>query len=463
MSYLLDSLYRFAPQMIKFPIAACALTAALRLLLATTLLLAPLASMAAETQQEDWNAKFQATYVFQSKRSLPAAYSGQNSLRTAQERSYSFTSTAALGYRPWSNGEFYFNPEVALGVPLSGLAGLGGFSNGEIARTAGPRPTLYRARLFLRHTIGLGGAREAVESDANQLAGNVDRRRLVLTAGNLSVIDIFDDNAYSHDPRTQFMNWSIMTHGAYDYAADSRGYSAGFAIEYFYDDWALRFGRFAQPKEPNQRPLEYHLNRHYGDQLEIERAHNLFSQPGKIRLLGYRNRALMARYEDALDPARQRGPVPSLNDVRSSDQTKVGIGLNLEQALGDGLGLFVRTMWSDGRTETYAFTEIDRSFSTGLLVSGQRWGRVNDSLGIAYARNALSSRHRDYLARGGLGFFIGDGRISYRPEQILETFYSFAVGRQHRISLDYQHIANPAYNADRGPVNVVSLRLHTEF
>jgi high affinity Mn2+ porin len=433
------------------------------LLLSIALSTLPLAVRGQEAQQQDWNAKFQATYVFQSKRALPAAYSGQNSLRTAQERSYSLTSTAALGYRPWTGGEFYFNPEVALGVPLSGLTGLGGFTNGEIARTAGPNPRLYRARLFLRQTIGLGGGRENVEPDINQLAGSVDKRRLVLTAGNLSVIDIFDDNAYSHDPRTQFMNWSIMTHGAYDYAADARGYSAGFAIEYFHDDWAIRFGRFAQPREPNQLPLEYRLSRHYGDQLEIERAHKVYEQPGKIRLLAYRNRALMSRYEDALNPANQAGPAPSLADVRSRDRTKAGFGINLEQAIGEDLGVFARSMLSDGKTETYAFAEIDRSFSAGAILKGNRWGRALDSVGLAVSRNGLSAQHRDYLARGGLGFFIGDGRLNYKPESILETFYSYAVNKKNLVSIDYQRIANPAYNSDRGPVNIVSLRLHTEF
>ena len=416
-----------------------------------------------EITQEDRDAKFQATYVFQSKRPFTAPYSGVNSLRVNQERSYSFTTTAALGIRPWSGGEFYLNPEIAMGVPLSGLTGLGGFSNGEIARTAGSNPVLYRARMFVRQTWGMGGTREAVESDVNQLAGFAESRRLVLTAGNLSVIDIFDDNAYSHDPRTQFFNWSIMTHGAYDYAADSRGYSTGVALEYFHDDWAIRFGRFAQPREPNQLPLEYSLSRHYGDQMEIERSHKLSGEPGKIRLLAYRNKARMSRYDDALNPAFQTGPVPSLANVRFGDQTKVGVGLNVEQALADDLGLFMRTMWSDGKTETYAFTEIDRSLSGGVVMQGRRWGRAADAIGLAASRNGLSASHRNYLARGGLGFFIGDGRLNYKPESVLETYYSIAVNKNNRVSVDYQRIANPAYNADRGTVNIISLRLHTEF
>ena len=425
--------------------------------------LLPTICLAQAPEFEDWNAKFQATYVWQAKHPFSAAYSGQNSLTTDREKSYSFTATAALGFRPWTGGEIYFDPEAAQGVPLSSLTGLGGFTNGEIARTAGSTLKLYRARFFLRQTWGLGGEKEAVESDANQLAGMVDKQRVVMTAGNLSVLDIFDANAYSHDPRTQFLNWSLMTHGAYDYAADARGYSWGVALEWYHDDWAMRAGRFIQPKEPNQRPLDPAIFRHYGDQIELEHAHLLGDQPGKLRLLAFSNRAKMSRFQDALALAAQTGNTPDINGVRNGEQTKHGIGINLEQALSGDVGLFTRASWADGQTETYAFTEIDRSVSGGVLAKGVAWGRGQDTLGVAFARNGLSREHRDYLAAGGLGFFIGDGRLNYRPEMILETFYSLSVTKAAWISLDWQHIRHPAYNADRGPVNVGSVRLHTEF
>lgn len=412
---------------------------------------------------EDWNAKFQATYVWQAKHPFSAAYSGSNSLSSEGENSYSFTATAALGFRPWTGGEFYFNPEAAQGVPLSNLTGLGGFTNGEMARTSGPTLTIYRARAFLRQTWGMGGGSETVESDANQLAGIVDKRRFVLTAGNLSVLDLFDDNAYSHDPRTQFMNWSLMTHGAYDYAADARGYSWGLALEYFDDGWAIRAGRFIQPKEPNQQQLDSRFFQHYGDQIEFERTHTLGDQPGKLRLLAFRNRAVMSRFRDALDLANQTGSAPDINAVRSDEQFKEGTGVNLEQAITSNVGVFARAMWANGQTETYAFTEIDRSLSGGALIKGGAWGRGQDTVGIALARNGLSQAHRDYLAAGGLGFFIGDGRLDYRPESIVEAFYNLNVVKGAWITLDLQHIQNPAYNADRGPVNAGSIRLHTEF
>ena len=422
-----------------------------------------LAGGAQANDEEQWNARFQATYVWQRKAAFDAPYSGTNSLSGRREKSYSFTAGAAFGVRPWSGGEVYFNPEVAQGVPLSGLTGLGGFTNGEIARTAGANLTLYRARLFVRQTWGLGGDRESVDSDANQLAGSVDRRRVVLTAGNLSVLDLFDDNAYSHDPRTRFLNWSLMTHGAYDYAADARGYSNGAAIEVFHDDWVVRAGRFMQPRLPNGLSLDYAIGRHYGDQIEIERAHTLAGQPGKVRLLAYRNVATMSRFSDAQALGTATAARPDINLVRNGRQVRVGVGINAEQAVSRDVGLFARAMWSDGKTETYAFTEIDRSVSAGVLAEGRAWGRAGDNVGLAFARNGISNQRRAYLAAGGLGFFIGDGRLTYRPETIVEAFYSFGIARNSQLSFDWQHIRNPAYNADRGPVNVGTVRLHTEF
>ena len=414
-------------------------------------------------EPESWNAKFQATYVWQGKRPFSAAYSGRNSLTVDDEDSYSFTATAALGFRPWKGGELYVNPEAAQGVPLSGLTGLGGFTNGEIARTTGPTLKLYRARLFLRQTWGMGGGQDSVASDANQLAGTVDQRRWVLTAGNLSVIDIFDDNAYSHDPRTQFLNWSLFTHGAYDFAADARGYSWGVALEWYRDAWAVRAGRFIQPKEPNQQQLDRDIFTHYGDQIEFEHAHAIGDQPGKLRVLLFRNRAKMSRFQDALDLATLTGGTPDINAVRTGEQSKHGFGLNVEQAVSSDIGLFARASWADGRTETYAFTEIDRSLSGGVLIKGSAWKRGQDNVGIAVARNGLSQVRRNYLAAGGFGFFIGDGRLNYRPEAILEVFYNARLAKAAWVTLDWQHILNPAYNADRGPADVASVRLHTEF
>jgi len=417
----------------------------------------------AQDVPEETSAKFQATYVWQRKSPFDAPYTGPRSLSPDREKSYSLTATAALGIRTWRGGEVYFDPEVTQGVPLSGLTGLGGFTNGEIARTSGPSPTFYRARLFARQTWVFGGESEKAESDANQLAGSVDRRRLVSTVGNLSVLDIFDHNSFSHDPRTQFLNWSLMAHGAYDFAADARGYSWGFALEFLYDDWRSRAGRFIQPKEPNQLALDPRIFKHYGDQIEIERAHALAGRPGKLRFLVFRNVARMARYQDALDLAAQTGGAPDINAVRTVERVKRGFGFNFEQEISPSVGLFGRASRADGQTETYAFTEIDQSLSGGVSLKGGTFGRPQDTLGIAFVRNSLSAEHRDYLAAGGLGFFLGDGALRYRPESILEAYYSLNVAKDTSFSADFQRISNPGYNADRGPATVISARLHYGF
>lgn len=418
---------------------------------------------AEDFQPETWNAKFQATYIRQVKPSMNSPYAGPNSLSGDKETSYSFTTTASLGLKLWKGGEVYFNPEAAQGVPLSGLTGLGGFTNGEMARSSGARLKFYRARLFVRQTIGLGGGTEQLESDANQLAQVVDKNRITVTLGNVSVIDIFDNNTYAHDPRTQFMNWSIMTHGAYDFAADARGYTWGAAVEWQQGYWAARIGRFVVPKEPNQQILDPKFLKHYGDQVEIEHAHEVFGQPGRVRLLAFHMHARMANFQDAINYGAANGTVPSIDDVRDRDRSSHGYGINLEQQVTPDIGVFARWSRGSGKTETYAFTEIDQSLSGGVSIKGSAWKRGDDTVGIAFARNQLSNERRSYLAQGGISFFIGDGRLNYAPEVIGEAYYNAQLTKAFSLSLDWQHIARPAYNADRGPANFFALRGHLAF
>lgn len=417
---------------------------------------------AEDTIEEAWNVHFQATYIWQKKPAFAAPYSGPNSLNPFTEKSYSFSSTVALGWRPWTGGELYVNPELVQGVPLSGLTGLGGMTNGEQQKTGGPNPTFYRARLFLRQTWALGGEQVAVESDANQLAGMVDRRRIVVTAGNVALIDVFDGSAFAHDARTQFMNWALVAHGAYDFAADARGYTWGAAIEYFYDDWVLRAGRFAQPSESNGLALDTRIFKHFGDQIELEHTHTIGQQSGKLRLLAFRNKAKMGSFQDALADAPNKGGIPDVSRVRT-ERTKIGFGVNAEQNLTPDIGVFARGSRNDGASETYAFTEIERSISAGAVVKGRLWNRNDDAVGIASVRNGLSSVHRDYLAAGGHGAFIGDGQLNYRPEFIMEAYYSTYVTKNGWVTVDWQRIANPGYNRDRGPATVGAVRLHTQF
>lgn len=359
------------------------------------------------SEEQSTDAKFQSTYLWQGKPGFRSSYRGANSLSPEPEQSYTWTMTAYLGWRPWANGELYFNPEGIQGRAPSNVTGLGGLANSELQKNAGAQIRFYRARLFYRHTTGLndtragteGSAREAIESDQNQLAGTVDKRRFVLTAGNLSVTDIFGTSDLSGDGRTQFMNWASLTHGHFDYAADARAYSWGLAGELHWDDWTLRAGRFMQPKQSNGLKIDYRIMKRHGDQLEVERRHQWHGQPGTLKALVFRNVAHMASFADALAAAAP-GTAPALDTARRP-QTKVGWGVSFEQTLSNEVRVLARGGAHDGKTESYAFTEIDRSLFAAASLKGSRWGRAQDTVGVAYAVNGLSGEHRRFLAAGG--------------------------------------------------------------
>jgi carbohydrate-selective porin OprB len=282
----------------------------------------------------------------------------------------------------------------------------------------------------------------------------------VVTAGKFSLNDLFDNNTYSHDPRTQYLNWALMDNGAWDYAADTRGYTWGLAVEYRYQAMSFRFASVLEPKEANQMAMDTNLLQAHGDNGEVEYRYQLRNHPGVIRVLGYMNHANMGSYADAIANPADSGP-----DVTQSRayRTKYGFGLNLEQELSPSVGVFSRMGWNDGRTETWAFTEIDSTFSVGASFRGEPWGRKDDNLGLALILNGLSADHRAYLAAGGQGFIIGDGSLNYAPEQILEAYYSLKLWRSFAASGDVQWVKNPAYNADRGSTTILALRAHYEL
>lgn len=447
----------------RFNLAVRGLSATLWGLLATT---GAVQAQSSTPEYEETTAKYQTTYNWQRHPAFTSPYASTNSLTASRDKMYTFSATAHWGTRLWDGAEAYLNTEVAQGVPFSGnLVGLGSFTNGEITRAGGSNPKLYRQRLFLRQTWNRGGGTEQLEADFNQMAGTVDKNRFVLTVGNFSTLDVFDDNAYAKDPRTQFMNWGNWTYAAYDYAADARGFGWGFAGEWYQGDWVLRFGRMSGPVRPNELPVDFALGKHYGDQVELEHSHHWGDQPGKVRLLLWRNRAVTASYQDATAYLQNHPGTPpqTFFNVRNGEKIKYGVGINLEQAINERTGFFLRAMKADGRTETYAFTEADNSLSSGLLFKGNAWGRSDDTFGIAYARNGLSHARRQFLQPGGISYFIGDGALTYKPETIVETFYSLGIQKGVWITGGYQRISNPAYNADRGPVNVYAVRLHAQF
>ena len=400
----------------------------------------------------------QSTYLYQSKPAFPSPYAGPKSLGAARARSYSLTGTMFLGARVSEGLEIYYNPEATAGLPFSQLQGTAGFTNGELARTSGPDLIFYTARVFLRKTWNLGGEYEEQASEPNQVKTRYAGERFVLTAGVISVLDVFDAVDYSRDARTQFMNWASLTYGAWDFPADARGYTRGVAAEYITPRYSLRAGRFAMPRESNGLSLDWRMGRHYGDVAEAELPFKLAGRDATARFMVFRNRAVMGSFDDAI----AAGGVPDLSTVRRL-QSKSGVGAGVQAELAEHVGGYVRAAWNDGKTETFAFTEIDRSLSAGILAKGERWSRAGDSAGAAFYVNGLGRAHRDYLAAGGQGFFLGDGRLNYASEKIVEVFYSLRVGARAWLSGGYQRIANPGYNQDRGPANFYGLRLHTNI
>ncbi len=409
---------------------------------------------------EMWSVHGQTTVVEQWHGDFTSPYEGLNSLNPTTEDKHTATLTLFLGRRLWSGGELYYNPEFTQGTGLSQSVGVAGFPNGEATRAGSETPQYNTARLFLRQTFGLGGAASPVEPDKNQLGGPGEDNALVFTVGKFAASDIFDANVYSHDPRTQFLNWSLMENGAWDYPADVKGYTGGFTVEWVQSTRTLRWGALMEPKVANERILDTHLRSAVSQAAEWEERYKLASRAGVLRGLIYWNRAHMGNYEDAIRAAP--GAAPDITTTRSY-RSKVGAGLNWEQAVTETFGVFARAGWNDGRTESWAFTEIDRTLSGGVSLKGATWSRPADTFGLAGVVNGLSSEHRRYLAAGGYGFIVGDGRLAYAPEEILETYYNWKACEWLGFAADYQYITNPGYNTARGPVSVFAVRMHAEF
>jgi len=416
----------------------------------------------------NWHA--QTTYINQRYPNFNAQYSGPNSLNKNHSMAYTWSGTLYLGARVAPNTDFYYNPEVVSGVPFSNLTGLGGVANGESNKAVGSQARFYSARTFVRHTINQEGEKLYLEDEANQIAQTVSSNRVVITGGQFALLDIFDYSSYAKDPRTQFLNWGNLTYLAYDYAADSRGYGWGLAGEWYLDNWALRAARMTAPKTPNSLGLDFNILKHYGDQIEVERNHQINQLPGKVSVLAFRNRMILSTYSNATNYIYQNNAqgTQAINNTRYSEQYKMGAGINAEQALGKDFGVFMRVFQNDGKAETMAFAEADNSISIGMGINGNSWSRPKDVVGVSVMRNGLSSSHQQYLQAGGLTFFIGDyagpGKsISYRPEQINEIYYNATLVRGVLAGINYQRINNPAFNSARGPVNIYSFRIHAEY
>lgn len=417
-----------------------------------------------------WSMHFQLTAVSQSHPSFKAAYSGPNSLvDTAEKGLLSVTTTLFAGRRLWKNAAFYFNPEIAGGKGMSGAKGIAGFPNGETFRIGDPEPVLYVARAYLQQHIALANAKyERVADDANQVAGLVPDRRITISAGKFAISDFYDDNPFSHDPRTEFLNWSLMSNGAWDYPANTRGYTVGLVAELVQPGWALRISAVQVPKKANGPVMDSKIFKANGETLELEKSYTIGKQPGTVRLLGFFNTSQAVAYRRAIDAAKQGDssylPVFTGDaDLQHYGGSKWGWGVNVNQNISDRLGAFFRASWNDGKTATWAFTEIDKSISGGLHIDGKLWKRDNDHVGVAMVVNGISKDHRDFLRAGLHGFIIGDGQLNYGSEGIAELYYAAELFKHIIFTADYQFVNNPAYNKDRGPVHVFAIRGHVEF
>jgi high affinity Mn2+ porin len=409
-----------------------------------------------------WNVHGQLTFVEQGYPAFRSPYQGANSLTGASQIQNTTSATAFVGYRPWDGTEIYINPELMQGFGLNSTLGVAGFPNGEAQKSNFPMPRIDIARVFVRQTFGLGGEQETVEDGPNQLAGKQDISRITITAGRFAVLDIFEGNTYSHDPRVDFLNWNMYCCGSYDVTMDKIGYTWGASAELNQKSWAFRAGYFLVPVVSNVNRYDTHILER-GEYLgELELRYSLFSQPGKLRLMGWANIANMGSYAEALAM-----PVTTLNypDITQTRQVRTNYGFvaNMEQAITNELGIFSRASWSPGNVEIIGWTDCDASLSFGAVLKGNAWGRPDDKIGVAGVVEGLSPIARAYFAAGGLGILIGDGQLNYRPEQILEAYYAYSLNKWATLTFDYQFIDNPGYNADRGPVSVFSGRLHAQF
>jgi high affinity Mn2+ porin len=424
----------------------------------------------------------QANLITQAHPGFDAKYTGEQSLQADKERATSFVATLFTGFQLTSLTEALIDVEMAAGGGISTAFGMGGFTNLDVVRnpTLGSEP--YLARIVLRQIVPLTSETAPVARGPFQVGASLPTRRLELAFGKLSTADFFDHNSAGSDSHLQFMNWAIDNNGAYDYAADTRGYTYGAVITYESPAFAARFGEMLMPTIANGIQIDWSVTKSHAENLELELRYDLAGRAGVLRLLGYLNHANMGRYRDAIDSFTQNPgadtacrastemmqdrklPGPVIECHRQQSRTKAGAGVNFEQQVAGPLRAFGRLGWNDGSNESFAYTEVDDTLELGFDLSGRWWHRDDDKVGLAAVTNGLSAVHREYLALGGKGFLLGDGRLDYGRENIVELYYTALVGRGFSVAGDVQMITNPGYNRDRsGPLAVGSLRLHQEF
>jgi high affinity Mn2+ porin len=421
----------------------------------------------------NWTIHGQVTAVYQYHPSFKAAYSGTNSLYSNAEGALSLTSTIFLGRKLWKGAAIYFNPELSGGQGFSHTIGMAGFPNGEIYRVGNPTPTPFIARAYYQQMIAIGHSqKEFAETNANQLAGKRPESRIVISFGKFCIADFFDGNSYSHDARSQFLNWSLMAAGSWDFPADVRGYTSGLVVELIKPLWAVRFAAVRVPRTVNGILMDWNIDKANSETLEGEKSWSIKAHKGVLRATGFISFTKAPKFDDATkaiqsgDSLAIKTLIPIFMGQAESTHyggIKYGFGINAEQQLDYGVGVFIRGNWSDGHSAAWCFTQIDNSVQFGMNMKGAVWKRPLDNFGLAFVTNGLSPDQHRYLAAGGYGFIIGDGKLNYGRESILETYYRVQLASFLSITADYQFAIHPAYNKDRGPVHIAGIRIHMEF
>ena len=412
---------------------------------------------------EDWAVHGQITFVEQYHPAFRSDYRGTNSLDPGSRGDETFDSTVYLGIRLWTGGEAWINGEVDQGFGLSNSLGIAGFPNGEAYKIGSSLPYPKLLRLFVRQTIDRGGDSQPVESDINQLGGSQTSDRIVVMMGKLAVADIFDHNVYSDDSKHTFLNWALADVGTFDYAANAWGYTYGAAIEWYQDWWVVRSGLFDLSESPNSSKLDSTFGRQFQFVTELEEDHTLWKEPGKLRFLAFLSHARMGLFSDAIALSQATG-LPAATSLVRRLHERAGVSLNWEQHLTDDLGFFLRSGYDDPSREPFEFIDVDETSSGGLSLAGKEWERPDDIVGIAFIVNGISREHARYFNDGGLGILVGDGKLRQPAnEKIIEALYTLSATKYLKITADYQFVDNPAYNAQRGPVSIFGIRLHSEL
>jgi len=413
---------------------------------------------ATAVRDQNWNLHMQATCVGDWHSSFPAQYSGPESLDNHSATAETVAYDLFLGARLWQGAEFHVDGLFWQGFGFNHTLGIEAFPSAEAYKIGAPAGNVCASRVFIRQTIGLGGEQEAVADDPLHLAGQQDVSRITLTLGEISVLDIFDQNSYAGDVTSQFLNWALVGNEAWDYPANSLGYITGLAAELNQPNWTARYGFFQMPSVANGMAINQQYLQSWGMVTEFERRFVIHKHPGAVRLLAFLNRVHSGTYADALD-----SPLRPAVAADPSYCLSYGFGLNTEYELTKGVGAFARLGWNAGQTPDWAYADVSRSGSAGLSINGDFWHRTNDTVGLAGVVNGISRVQQDYFAAGGLGILAGDGALSYNLEKTLETYYKAQVWKNFYATADYQFVTNPAYNAARGPVSILSMRLHWEF